>query len=387
MSLEKKLAVAVARRQRDGTARSLQVLPPSNVDFCSNDYLGLSRDPALALSQEETLAHGSTGSRLVTGTSRVHVEVEDDLASFYGAESALVFNSGYLANLSVMSCVPQEGDIVFFDQFVHNSCREGLRLSRATTHSFQHNDIMHLMSLLKSHASPSRQVVVVVESVYSMDGDVAPILELVELCESYGASLVVDEAHSTAVMGPAGSGLVRALGLERRVFCIVYTFGKGMGIHGAVVCGSIVLKAYLVNYARPFIYSTSLPQHDMKLIQRAHEVCAAADGSRSTLQSLIAHFRAQVEAATHIPKTALLPSVTAIQGIVVSGNEAVLYAAAFMTAAGFNVVAIRAPTVPVNEERLRIIIHAFNSTHEIDSLVDAIELYFQQRPLGPRSAL
>ncbi|RQM29838.1 hypothetical protein B5M09_006585 [Aphanomyces astaci] len=377
MSLEATLAAAVARRQRDGTVRSLRVLPASNVDFCSNDYLGLSRNPALTLAQNPASPHGSTGSRLITGTSSTHVQVEAELAAFYGAESALVFNSGYLANLSVMSCVPQDGDVVLYDNLVHNSCREGLRLSRATALGFRHNDMTHLEALLRAQSSSSRHVLVVVESIYSMDGDVAPIQTLVELCESYGASLVVDEAHSTAVLGPGGAGLVRALGLERRVFCSVYTFGKGMGIHGAVVCGSATLKSYLVNYARPFVYSTSLPPHDMRLIRRAHQVCAAADAPRDTLQSLIGHFRAQVESSSCIPKAALLPSTTAIQGIVVRGNEEALQAAAFLTDQGFNVVAIRAPTVPVNEERLRIIIHAFNSRQEIDSLVDAVGRYFQ----------
>ncbi|RHZ02175.1 hypothetical protein DYB26_014923, partial [Aphanomyces astaci] len=201
MTLEATLAAAVARRQRDGTVRSLRVLPASKVDFCSNDYLGLSRNPALTLAQDPASPHGSTGSRLITGTSSTHVQVEAELAAFYGAESALVFNSGYLANLSVMSCVPQEGDVVLYDKLVHNSCREGLRLSRATALGFRHNDMTHLEALLRAQSSSSRHVLVVVESIYSMDGDLAPIKTLVELCESYGASLVVDEAHSTAVMG------------------------------------------------------------------------------------------------------------------------------------------------------------------------------------------
>ncbi|KAG9401332.1 5-aminolevulinate synthase, nonspecific, mitochondrial [Aphanomyces cochlioides] len=381
MTLEADLATAVARREQEGTARSLRILPEANVDFCSNDYIGLSRSPDLArrIHSIKVGSHGSTGSRLISGHSKVHAEVEDELATFYGAESALVFNSGYVANMSVMSSVPQSGDVVLYDALVHNSCREGLRLCRATCQSFHHNDLQHLEQLLRSHKPKARNILVVVESVYSMDGDVTPIVELVELCESFGAYLIVDEAHSTAVMGPNGSGLVRQHGLERRVFCSVYTFGKGMGIHGAVVCGSLPLKKYLTNYARPFIYTTSLPEYDMRVIQCAHRACAAADGARETLKALIAHFRARVLHHPTIPRAHLLPSETAVQGIIIRGNEAALQAAAFLSTKGFNVVAIRAPTVPASEERLRIILHAFNTNQEIGHLVDAIGELFQSK--------
>ncbi|KAF0704997.1 Aste57867_7181 [Aphanomyces stellatus] len=381
--LEKQLAEAVTRRRQDGTARFLRVLPPSNVDFCSNDYLGLSRNARLAAlirDADVDPTNGSTGSRLITGHSPLHAAVEDELAAFYGTDAALVFNSGYLANLSIMSSVPQPTDVVLFDALVHNSCREGLRLCRAkTVESFRHNDLTHLEAQLKRYASPTANTIVVVESVYSMDGDVTPLLALVTLCEAHGASVIVDEAHSTAVMGPRGAGLVRELNLQHRVLCTVFTFGKGMGIHGAVVCSSPVLKEYLINYARPFIYSTSLPAHDMYVIQCAHRVCADSDAARADLLSLISHFRARVGADPAIPPAALLPSDTAIQGLLFQGNEAALAAAAFLGGEGFNVVAIRAPTVPANAERLRIILHAFNTYDEVDRLVAAVGRLFRQR--------
>ncbi|OQR95585.1 aminotransferase [Thraustotheca clavata] len=374
MHLEGALAAAVDRRQQDGSRRHLNVLQDKNVDFCSNDYLGFARSEKLA----EKIGHGghgATGSRLVSGTSQLHVDVERELAAFYRAKAALVFNSGYLANLSVLSAVPQKGDFVLYDALVHNSCREGLRLSRANAIAFNHNDCLHLKQQLERLAIefPNVNKIVVVESVYSMDGDIAPLVEMVAICKAFNASLIVDEAHGVAVTGPKGSGIVCQLGLENDVFCTVYTFGKGMGIHGAVVCGSQVLKEYLINYARPFIYTTSLPPADMLSIRAAHEFSASIHGeeARKQLTLNIQRFRRQVAGSTILPSS-LLESSTAIQGVICPGNDRVLEAAATLRSQGFNVVAIRAPTVPIQSERLRIIVHAYNTNEEIDQLVSLI---------------
>ncbi|KDO32695.1 hypothetical protein SPRG_02395 [Saprolegnia parasitica CBS 223.65] len=381
--IEVALETAVAKRDADGSRRHLHVLSDDNVDFCSNDYLGFARSRELADAiASAPHGHGSTGSRLVTGTSQLHLDIEADLAGFYGYPSALVFNSGYLANLSVLSAVPQPGDIVLYDELVHNSCREGLRLGRATSVAFRHNDVEDLRARLASAPATGNRIVVV-ESVYSMDGHIAPLAAMVRLCREYNAALIVDEAHGVAVDGPHGAGVVRALGLEKDVFCTVYTFGKGMGIHGAAVCGPPVLKEYLVNYARPFVYSTSLPASDMVTIRAAHAYCASAagDSARHQLQSRVRRFRSRVrEHAVAIPPASLLQSATAIQGIVCPGNTRVLAAAAHLRAHGFNVVAIRAPTVPVHSERLRIILHAYNTDAEIDALVHHLAAFFLQHP-------
>lgn len=305
------------------------------------------------------------------------------------SEAALLFNSGYSANLGVLSSVPQADDVILFDELIHNSCHEGMRLSRAyakgNAHAFKHNDLADLAAKLeeptsRSHAKEGRCVFVVVESLYSMDGDVAPLQAMTELCERHGAFLIVDEAHGTGVYGPQGSGLVRKLGLDAKpdvVSCRVYTFGKAMGCHGAVVCGSQVLIDYLVNYARSFIYTTAFPFEQLVTVQVAHEFCATADQQRNQVLELVQYFKRQVEANSWIPSSALLESDSPIQGVVFAGNHEVLNAAKQMIAMGIRVIPIRSPTVPKGSERFRIVIHANNTQHEIDSLVTALEKMFR----------
>lgn len=308
------------------------------------------------------------------------------------SEAALLFNSGYSANLGVLSSVPQADDVILFDELIHNSCHEGMRLSRAyakgNAHAFKHNDLADLAAKLEESTGRSRAkeegrcVFVVVESLYSMDGDVAPLQAMTELCERHGAFLIVDEAHGTGVYGPQGSGLVRKLGLDAKpdvVSCRVYTFGKAMGCHGAVVCGSQVLIDYLVNYARSFIYTTAFPFEQLVTVQVAHEFCATADQQRKQVLELVQYFKRQVEANSWIPSSALLESDSPIQGVVFAGNHEVLDAAKQMIAMGICVIPIRSPTVPKGSERFRIVIHANNTQHEVDSLVTALEKMFRAR--------
>lgn len=306
------------------------------------------------------------------------------------SEAALLFNSGYAANLGVLSSVPQADDVVLYDALIHNSCHEGMRLSRAyasgNTHAFKHNDIADLTSKLRAanapDAPPNRCVFVVVESVYSMDGDMAPLRAMADVCERMGAFLIIDEAHGTGVYGPNGSGVVRALGLDAKphvVSCCVYTFGKAMGCHGAVVCGSQVLIDYLVNYARSFIYTTAFPFEQLVTVQVAHEFCATADAERARVLALVQYFKCCVHASAWIPRSALLESDSPIQGVVFAGNHAVLAAASEMRAMGIRVIPIRSPTVPKGAERFRIVLHANNSEREVDALVAALDTMFRAR--------
>lgn len=407
---------------------------------------------------------GSTGSRLISGNSRYFMQVEKELAAFYNrcvasaqfartfmeqygdseywtdrlssmfayfvcvcvfssssfvagddlrlsnmltgarrlccSEAALLFNSGYSANLGVLSSLPQVDDVILYDELIHNSCHEGMRLSRAyakgNAHSFKHNDVADLAAALEKVAVESKKasssntdavarnrcVYVVVESLYSMDGDVAPLMEMTELCENAGAFLIVDEAHGTGVYGPHGSGVVRALGLDVKtnvISCRVYTFGKAMGCHGAVVCGSQVLIDYLVNYARSFIYTTAFPFEQLVTVQCVHEFCATADSQRCHVLELVQYFKRKVRANPSIPSAALLESDSPIQGVVFAGNHEVLHAAKEMIAMGIRVIPIRSPTVPKGSERFRIVIHADNTEHEIDVLVAALEAMFRAR--------
>uniref|UniRef100_K3WJA5 Aminotransferase class I/classII large domain-containing protein n=1 Tax=Globisporangium ultimum (strain ATCC 200006 / CBS 805.95 / DAOM BR144) TaxID=431595 RepID=K3WJA5_GLOUD len=399
-TLDAKLRRALERRRDVGTLRALQVGDPNCVDFFSNDYLGFAKSArlqALVAARKQQLDDaaswlGSTGSRLISGNSRYFMQVEEQLAAFYNSEAALLFNSGYTANLGVLSSLPQADDVVLYDELIHNSCHEGLRLSRAhakgNTHAFRHNDVQDLAAKLQRLAAPNgtssanRCIFVVVESLYSMDGDVAPLVEMTAVCEKAGAVIIVDEAHGTGVYGPQGSGIVRELGLDTKpnvIACRVYTFGKAMGCHGAVVCGSQVLIDYLVNYARSFIYTTAFPFEQLVTVQCAHEFCATVDTERQRVLDLVQYFKRSVRDNPQIPSTALLESDSPIQGVVFEGNHQVLHAAKEMLAMGIRVIPIRSPTVPKGSERFRIVIHADNTEREIDQLVAALDAMFRAR--------
>ncbi|CAI5710426.1 unnamed protein product [Peronospora destructor] len=403
--MDEKLSVALARRRAMGTLRTLQI-PDEHastaIDFYSNDYLGLARSQPLKdlvttrqaeLSNQHGHRLGATGSRLISGNSCLFMQVEKDLATFYNSEAALLFNSGYAANLGVIACIPQPEDVILYDELVHNSCHEGIRLSRAYANghsfAFRHNDLEDLKhnvekyrSSLTSADAQKACVYVVVESLYSMDGDFAPLDAMAALCDRVGAFLIVDEAHSTGVYGPQGSGVVRELRLEKKykrtIACRVHTFGKAMGCHGAVVCGSQVLIHYLVNYARSFIYTTALPFDQLVTVACVHEfsASAAADALRSNVIELVRYFKEKVHNNPRIPRDALLASDSPIQGVVFAGNQRVLKASQLMNAMGIRVIPIRSPTVPKGAERLRIVVHANNSRHEVDLLVTALATMF-----------
>ena len=254
-------------RKSQHSLRHLRLPIENRVDFCSNDYLGIARRNLLQV--DSKLHSGSTGSRLLTGNYPLIEEVESFIAAFHGAKASLIFNSGYDANLGLLSSIPQRGDTVLYDSLSHASIRDGIRLSFAESFSFQHNDLDDLEMKLKKEAN---RVFVVTESVFSMDGDICPLREIVELTERYGANLIIDEAHATGVIGERGEGLAQQLNLEDHVFARLHTFGKACGSHGAAVLGSPNLKSYLVNFARPLIYSTALPEQVVGHIKLSYEL-------------------------------------------------------------------------------------------------------------------
>ncbi len=363
-------------RREAGLLRSLTA-PTGLVDFCSNDYLGLSRSAELqqaieaAVLAQPDLPNGATGSRLLAGNSLLAESVEGELARFYQTEAALLFSSGYDANIGLLASLPQRGDTLITDELIHASMIDGARLSYATRHRFRHNDLNDLEDKLK-HAQG--QTFVAVESVYSMDGDLAPLHELVDLCDRYGAALIVDEAHATGVFGPNGSGLVCALGLQERVFARLHTFGKAVGVHGAVVVGSSLLREYLINFARSFVYTTALPPHSLLAIRCAHAYLETQPNRQTTLQNLTQYFRQQ--AAQKLPSSDWTDSPSPIQCLIVPGNENAHRVAAEARKARFDSRAILSPTVPKGSERLRICLHSFNTTTEIDGLFDALQVAY-----------
>lgn len=285
------------------------------------------------------------------------------LATFHRSPAALIYNSGYDANLGVFSAVPQKGDTVIYDQLIHASIRDGIRLSRAQAFSFLHNDVEDLGKKLL-HATGN--VFVAVESVYSMDGDMSPLAAIAELCERNGAYLIVDEAHATGVVGEKGEGLVQMLQLQEQCFARVHTFGKAVGCHGAVVLGSAHLRDYLVNFSRSFIYTTALPATAIAAIIASYELFPYMDSGRAHLSGLIARFRKGVSSLD------TLPSETPIQVVLSPGNEKTRTLAAMLQLSGLDVRPILHPTVPRGKERLRIVLHSFNTIEEVDRLTDAL---------------
>ncbi|WP_127125503.1 aminotransferase class I/II-fold pyridoxal phosphate-dependent enzyme [Pseudoflavitalea rhizosphaerae] len=357
--LEKKLQ----ERKDQQAFRSLK-LPSGKTDFCSNDYLGIIHYGLLETSEAHWLKHGSGGSRLLAGNDALTESTEQQLAGFHQSDAALLYNSGYDANLGLLSAVPQRGDTIIYDSLSHASIRDGIRLSFARSFSFRHNDLAELEKRLQA---ASGNVFVVTESVFSMDGDQAPLEEMTTLCEKYNAHLIVDEAHATGVIGERGEGLVQPLQLQHRIFARVVTFGKAVGCHGAVVLGSRLLRDYLINFSRSFIYTTALPQSSVRAIRDAYALFPQMKKERVLLASMIKMFQ---ESTLAFEK---LLSSTPIQVVVVPGNDAVKTIAGKLQDAGLDVRPILYPTVPRGGERLRIVLHAFNTEAEVKKLLSLLQ--------------
>jgi len=335
------------------------------VDFLSNDYLGLARSEALHERIQARMqaigfqGNGGTGSRLLSGNHAAYTRLESFLSALFKAEACLVFNSGYAANQALVSSVAGKGDTILYDQLSHVCLKEGAWLSKAQSFSFQHNDVADLEAKIKRATG---RVFVITESVFSMDGDEAPMAELISICKKYDAYLIVDEAHSTGTFGEAGAGWLIENGLEKDVFARVYTFGKGMGVHGACVAGSQPLIDYLINFGRTFIYTTSLPPHSVVSIEESFRYLADHMELQEELKARIALFKSLVQT----------PSNTAIQPILIPGNQEVRRVAEQLQEKGFNVRPIVAPTVKEGTERLRICLHTFNSDEEIRKLAQVL---------------
>lgn len=345
----------------EGTYRSLSSLE-GKIDFCSNDYLGFSKIPSTS---NDISQFGSTGSRLISGNSSSSVLCETFLADFFNVEAALVFNSGYDANVGFFSAIPQKGDLVVYDEKIHASIRDGIRLSFAKNHSFLHNSLEDLEKKLQLSGEVKY---VAIESLYSMDGDMAPIVPVLELCQKYDAHLIVDEAHAAGVYGEDGKGICDALGLEEQVFARIITFGKAFGAHGAVILSNQLIRNYLINFARSFIYTTALP---VESYERIHQMVKHSDfhGARNQLFDRILQFRNEIVNS----KFELTSEINSpIQVIRIGSVESSIALSNKLLKNNFAVKAILSPTVPSGQESLRICIHSFNSESEVSGLVSLL---------------
>lgn len=341
------------------------------VNLCSNDYLGLSTDPRLAgavvAALEAGSPVGSTGSRLLSGNSAPWEELEAEFARFIGTEAALFFSSGYAANVGLLTAILRPDDTVFSDASNHASLIDGMRLSRARKVIFPHLDLNFLEDALRRYDFAGRKFIVV-ESLFSMEGDRAPLPDLLSLADRFGADLVVDEAHATGVFGPQGRGLVAAAGANTRVLASVHPCGKALASAGAFVCGTEALKQFLVNRARTFVYSTALPPYFAAQISKAVEIVAEADSERHQFLSLAGSLRQRLQDAGFNTGT----SDSQIVPVLLGETDAAVHYARELSRHGFAVRPIRPPTVPEGQSRLRLSVTTNLSEETLDRLVRAL---------------
>ncbi len=364
--------------------KALRTLPDATnlVDFSSNDYLGFAQSESIFDQTHQYLLdnnikiNGATGSRLISGNHNLYSITEDYIAQFHQSESALIFNSGYDANVGFFSSVPQRNDIILYDELCHASIRDGIQMSKAKSYKFNHNDFEHLEKLIQKHTTDNRQpttIYIVTESVFSMDGDSPNLEQLVQLSEKYNCFLVIDEAHALGVFGEHGQGSVQYCNVQDHIFARIVTFGKGLGCHGAAIVGATELKNYLVNFARSFIYTTGLSPHSVATILIAYHHLQSEKEAIHQLKANIQFFNQQKIQLGLQPL--FVYSKSAIQCAIIPGNEKVKTIATQLQQHGFDVKAILSPTVPEGQERLRICLHSYNSEQEMSKLLNVLTTF------------
>jgi 8-amino-7-oxononanoate synthase len=366
MSLFARWEATLGRLRAEGRHRELA--GPHGVDFSSNDYLGYGKvaHPSAAAG----LSRSGTASRLLRGQQPIWDEVEAELAAWHGAGVALVLTSGYIANEGLLSTVIEPADWVASDALNHASIIDGLRLAKAERFIYRHLDLSHLEDGLRAAARqrrPERQLFIVTESLFGMDGDVAPPAEVVALARRYGAYVIVDEAHATGCFGATGSGLVDAAGLRGAVLATVHTGGKALGVPGAYVCGPPPLRDLLVNRCRHFMFTTALPPLVGAWWLEALERVRADGAARQRLHDNAALFRGELRR-----RGVSAPGAEFIVPVLVGDDGRAVELARRLHAAGHDIRAIRPPTVPPGTSRLRIAVHADHSREELMACAAAV---------------
>jgi len=386
MKFPNKLQNKINSRQENSAFRSLGV-STSLIDFSSNDYLGFATSETIfeaahqLLIDEDIKINGATGSRLLSGNHKLYGVVEKQIADFHQSKAALIFNSGYDANLGFFSSVAQRGDVILYDEFIHASIRDGIQLSNAKAYKFKHNAVADLEILLKRHSQlvseSDNEIYVVTESVFSMDGDMPDLVKMSQLIQRHRAFFVVDEAHAIGVFGNKGCGEVQRLGIEKEVFARINTFGKGLGCHGAAILGSLELKQYLINFARSFVYTTGLSPHALALIKTVYNQLDVMNDNevsqQQKLQENISFFTSEVK-RLQLQKV-FIESNSAIHCCLMSGNDKTKKIAKLLAQNGADVKAILSPTVAAGEERLRFCLHSYNSRKEITGVLENLNIF------------
>ncbi len=384
LNFPKKLQEKLTLREKENALRRLSQ-QNNLIDFASNDYLGFAKNETIysntfqLILKQGTFQNGATGSRLLTGNHLLYEQLEDLLSKVHKSESALVFNSGYDANIGFFGAVPQRGDLIFYDEFIHASIRDGISMSTAKGYKFAHNDLadlkLKISGVLKQLTEPSApEIYVVAESVFSMDGDSPDLKALTQFCSSNNYRLVVDEAHALGVFDTSGLGLIQELGLQKKVFARIITFGKALGCHGAAILGSSQLKTYLINFARSFIYTTALSPHTIAAILAAYEYLAE-EGKKEVVQLKKNILIYKERAAKLDLQKHYITSDSAIQSLVISGNKKVKTVSKKLEEKGFDVKPIVSPTVPEGQERLRFCIHSYNTKEELELVLELVRTF------------
>lgn len=370
MLIPKHIAQKLEERKAQHLLRSLDIKKFKH-DFFSNDYLGFAQSNSIAekafqLASKEYNINGATGSRLISGNSILIEKTEKAIAHFHQAEAALLFSSGFLTNLGVLSSIPQLGETILYDELSHASIREGIRLSASKSYKFKHNNLEDLERLLKKNKTVCY---IVVESVYSMDGDSPNKERLLNLCEKYNAFLIIDEAHALGVCGFDGKGLF-SITDSPNILAIMYTYGKALGSHGGAVISKQEIKNYLINFSRPFIYTTAPSPHQVASIKLGYD--KILNSARiEKLKDNIDFFKKEV--LKNKLHRDVLPSDTAIQSLLIGNIKKAKFISEKLSKKGFGVKEILSPSVPSGKERIRISLHSFNKKADIASLAKEIK--------------
>ena len=356
-----------------GLLRTLR--PPTGIDLSSNDYLQLASHPDVVSRFAEAVRQsgaGSTGSRLLRGEREAFARVEGRFAALKQTDGSLFFSSGYLANLAVLTTLPETGDVIFSDARNHASLIDGSRLSRATTVVFPHNDVAALARALRS--SDAVLPFVIVESLFSMDGDMAPLADYAEVCTACGAALIVDEAHAVGIYGERGSGLIEAAGIEAMVTASINTAGKALGVAGAFVAGSAPVISYLTQRARPFVFSTAPPPALADALEASLDLVDTEPERRLRVQRLSSHLRTRLAAQG----VDVLPGSSQIMSVIVGDNDRAVAVATTLQGAGFDVRAIRPPSVPEGTARLRVSVNAGVAEAALDQFAGLLAIALRE---------
>lgn len=379
--LDKRQAQGLMRQRRLLDSPQAEHIVANNqhfLSFCSNDYLGLANHPALIATMQQAAGEsgvGSGASNLITGHHRYHDSLEKQLAQFVQMPAALLFSTGYMANIGVLGALAGREDAIFADKLNHACLNDGGYYSLAEFHRFAHNDVAALEALLK--ASTAKRKLIAVDAVFSMDGDLAPLTEYLALCEQYDAYLYVDDAHGFGVLGAHGQGSLKHLNLQSPRLIMMATLGKAAGVAGAFVAGEQVVIDYLIQTAKSYVYSTPAPPALSATLSASVKLIEQGDALRTHLQALITTLKTHLK----VTRWQLMPSFTAVQPLLVGSNQDALALSEHLQGLGILVPAIRPPTVPVNTARLRISLSAAHSVEDVIKLAAAINAAEQELPL------